>query len=769
MKTYQNPLSLPRQDPEQGLGDPFVFRFNGRYYLCPSPGGEEYGVLLWESTDMVTWSFLGNVAPDELLHHTYAPEIFYYNGTFYLVGSPDGEGHYMFVSDSPRGPYQKLTENLGQTIDGSMFADNDGSLYFYHAEYPSIYGHRMDPDGTLHPGQELYGTSMGHWTEGPGIFLRGNKYYITMTGNHLHSRAYRVDYAYSNEGPLGPFRIPRNKTLLVNSAYEYGSLGHSSTVIGPDLDSYWIFYHSFRMEPKNAAHGIRRHGRFVHMDRMLFNGDELYVSGPGLSETPVPQLPDFYGWADDKTDSTGSTDAADSRDSRLFLHKDNFVLSAREMPPCGTAEITFSPGENGAAVFACQDSSNYHEASLCDGKLRIFSVKDGSRSCLFAASLLEGFRQDVLHTLRMEGDKENIIFFVDRMRKGCIPAVSLAGRIGTKDAMRTSYVAFTHHVHQSSDREHYQHIPGFLGCMTALPGSGGEALDCPQEETRRILHAGESIRCRINVSREARYHLQAILQSFGETTVEWSVESVEGEGQGEGKGQKKVQGKGQKEFSVLPALQRVELGTAALKKGCQEWSLTVASGALQLRGFDLFPVEEPLAEEFSGLKLCKNTKQIEGDICIDRMEGLQMDRPGHALCQFGSRFHTEECMEADVVFRGEELRRSAGIFLRVSENSSYPDQVRIGHRGYYVGFDGNHVFIWRMNFDKKVLAQARFPILPETSCRIRAEVRGNEITAFVNGKYVLSAVDNDSLPYGVAAVGSFGARVTFTRVRFDLK
>ena len=72
MKTYQNPLSLPRQDPEQGLGDPFVLRFNGRYYLCPSPGGEKQGVLLWESTDMVTWSFLGNVAPDELLHHTYA-------------------------------------------------------------------------------------------------------------------------------------------------------------------------------------------------------------------------------------------------------------------------------------------------------------------------------------------------------------------------------------------------------------------------------------------------------------------------------------------------------------------------------------------------------------------------------------------------------------------------------------------------------------------------------------------------------------------------
>ncbi|WZL78936.1 family 43 glycosylhydrolase [Eubacteriales bacterium mix99] len=743
MKTYQNPLSLPRQDPEQGLGDPFVLRFNGRYYLCPSPGGEKQGVLLWESTDMVTWSFLGNVAPDALLHHTYAPEIFYYNGTFYLVGSPDGEGHYIFVSDSPGGPYRKLTGNLGQTIDGSMFADNDGSLYFYHAEYPSIYGHRMDPDGTLHPGQELYGTSMGHWTEGPGVFLRGNKYYITMTGNHLHSRAYRVDYAYSNEGPLGPFRIPRNKTLLVNSAYEYGSLGHSSTVIGPDLDSYWIFYHSFRMEPKDAGHGIRRHGRFVHMDRMLFNGDELYVSGPGLSETPVPELPDFYGWADEETDSN----------SRLFLHKDNLVLSAREMSPCGTAEITFSPGENGAAVFAWQDASNYHEAVLSDGELRIFSVKNGSRSCLLSAPLFEGFRQDVLHTLRMEGDEENITFLVDRMRRGCIPAISCTGRIGTKDALRTSYMAFTHHVHQSSDREHYQHIPGFLGCMTALSGSGGEALACPQEETRRILHAGESIRFRINVTREARYHLQATLQSFGETKVEWCVKS----------------GKGQREFSVQPALQRVGLGTAVLKKGCQEWALTVLSGALQLRGFDLFPVEEPSAEEFSGLTLCKNTRQIEGDICIDRMEGLQMDRPGHALCQFGSRFHTEECMEADVIFRGDEIQRSAGIFLRVSENSFYPDQVRIGHRGYYVGFDGNHVFIWRMNFDKKVLARARFPIQPGTSCRIRAEIRGNEITASVNGKYVLSAVDNDSLPYGMAAVGSFGARVTFSRVRFDLK
>lgn len=740
MQTYQNPLMIPQQDPERGLGDPFVFRFNGKYYLCPSPAGIDCGVLLWESTDLCSWQLLGNIAPDELLENTYAPEIFYYNGTFYLTGSPRGEGHYFYTAASPEGPYERLTDNIGQTIDGSLFADDDGSLYFYHAEYPSIHGHRMHPDGQLEPGEELYGTSMGHWTEGPGVFKRGDLYYITMTGNHLLSRAYRIDYAYSDKGPLGPFRTPRNKTLLVNTAYQYGSLGHSSSVIGPDLDSYWIFYHSFLIEQDaERREHTRRRGRFVHMDRMLFNGDELCVSGPGLAETPAPEMPEFYGWADRDTEEL------------KFIRADSFVLSAREMSARGTAEITFVPGAHGAAVFAWQDAAHYHRVRLDSEMLRVEAIRNEKIEILFEKPLFKGFREDVMHTLRLEADEENTTIFVDQMEQGSIPAVDRAGRIGTENAVRSSYTAFTRQVHQSSDRLYYQYVPGFLGGMTAA--GGGKALACADGETRRLLRADESVTFRINVTEDADYHLQAVLQALENTGLQWHVES----------------GCGEKQLPLMGSLQRVELGTIRLQKGCQEWSLSVQTGAVQLRGFDLFPAAEPIREELSGLALCRRAVQLERDICIDRAAGLQMDRLGQVLCRFGSRFHTEESIETDMIFRGDAMETSAGIFLRVSEDSSYPEQVPIGHRGYYIGFDGGGVFIWRMNFDRKILAEARFPVRPEIPYRIRGEIHGNEITAYVNGQQILSATDDDSLPFGAVGVGSFGSRVSFTHVKFDLK
>lgn len=66
------------------------------------------------------------------------------------------------------------------------------ALYLFRAGNPSIYAHKLERDGTIHEAHELFGTSMGHWTEGPGVFKRAGRYYITMTGNHLLSRGYTL-------------------------------------------------------------------------------------------------------------------------------------------------------------------------------------------------------------------------------------------------------------------------------------------------------------------------------------------------------------------------------------------------------------------------------------------------------------------------------------------------------------------------------------------------------------------------------------------------
>jgi xylan 1,4-beta-xylosidase len=740
MKTYQNPLRLPGQDGEAGLGDPFVFRFNGRYYMLPSPSGVDTGIIMWESEDMYEWRYLGNLAVHDELVNIYAPEMFYYNGTFYLIGSPRGEGHYLYISESPTGPFRKLTDNLGLTIDGSMFADDDGSLYFFHAEYPSIHGHRMDPDGTIHDSVELYGTSMGHWTEGPGVFKRNNRYYITMTGNHLMSRGYRIDYAISEEGPLGPYQVPRNKTLLVNTKYEYGSLGHSSTVIGPDLDSYWIFYHSFLIEHNNQNKQDRRRGRFIHMDRMVFSGNELHVSGPSLSPCKIPERPDFYGWADE--------DATAGR----FLKKDGCILSTQEMGTTGTAEICLVPGNGGSALFAVRGEEHVIEVFLDEGYLTVMEIQGTQSQLLLKKPLFAGFRQDVLHTIRLEASSHSTAILVDQMLQSTLPAMNISGRIGTRLATRTSFIAFNRYVNQSSDRMHYHYIPGFVSALTATSDSRGEVFRCQDGEQRLFLRKGDRLSFRINVAKAGIYRIQATMQAYTPSVINWSFSDY----------------KSTISLDRMEVFRRVEIGTIKLKAGFQEWSITLTDGEMQLRGFDLFPASNKEAAEYTGLDLCRNTVQIEGDVAIDRMEGLQMDRPGQVLCQFGDRFHTDGFIETDMIFRGDDVKLSAGLFLRVSENSTYPHQVEIGHRGYYIGFNGQDVFVWRMDFGKKVLVKRRCPLIIGNIHRIRAEICCNEIRVYLDGKLVVTTYDNESLPFGVAAVGSFGARVIFNRVKYEL-
>ena len=188
-----------------------------------------------------------------------------------------------------------------------------------------------------------------------------------------------------------------------------------------------------------------------------------------------------------------------------------------------------------------------------------------------------------------------------------------------------------------------------------------------------------------------------------------------------------------------------------------------------LYSMELFPAPEPEQREYCGLELCHIADQIEGDISIDRVEGMQMDRKGHVLSRFGNRFHTDGFIEADILFYEFDSDNPSGLFLRVSEDSSYHEQVHIGHRGYFLGFDGNDMFIWRMNFGKKELWRQRCLLLPWKEYCIRMEIYGGSIAVWVDGECLVTVTENGPFPYGRAGVGSFGARTLVKRVQYELR
>lgn len=302
-QTYQNPFVLDQEWEDYGIGDPYVLRFDGKYYLYCSTKDRRVGVKAWSSDDLVNWRYEGLVTEESISKGAYAPEVVYWNGSFYMYTSPAGKGHYVLQSDKPTGPFVNKTDNLGFTIDGSVFIDDDEKWYFTHAKFNGIMASLMTDPYTIEPDQQLNAT-LGHWTEGSMIIKRKGRYFMTYTGNHVFSKGYRVNYGVNQESPVSTYKIPENNPILISTANDFNGLGHSATVMGPDLDSYYMVYHNL---VGRSAEGppVRK----LNLDRLVFNGDKMSVLGPTHgSPQEVPRMPVFH-------DIPGAAPSADKWES----------------------------------------------------------------------------------------------------------------------------------------------------------------------------------------------------------------------------------------------------------------------------------------------------------------------------------------------------------------------------------------------------------------------------------------------------------------------
>lgn len=285
---HKNPLTIQRNGTSTNIGDPFVLKYNGVYYLYPSTNHDEVGIYCYQSKNFIDWTFVGCVCDDPITKNAYAPEVILVKDRFLLITSPGGNGHYLFESLSPMGPFQRVTKNLNHMIDGSFYYENQ-TLYVLRANHQGIVIselnehyqllHRVNLDANLHA-----------WTEGPNLFKRNGLYYLTYCGNHLFSDGYRVEYSVSNS-LFGPYQKGLHNPLLISVHPEYKALGHSSVVVGPDLDTYYHVYHQLEFKD-NIPY---RHFCF---DRLDFNHSILKQSITH-DEVQPPCLPSMMRYHED--------------------------------------------------------------------------------------------------------------------------------------------------------------------------------------------------------------------------------------------------------------------------------------------------------------------------------------------------------------------------------------------------------------------------------------------------------------------------------------
>ena len=267
--TYRNPVL-----DYHGAADPHVVCWEGRYYLTSTTDGRGYDVFV--SDDLAHWQQHPKCYEDKR-GGVWAPDMFRWRGDgqwylYYTANQPSG-GKLVGVAKgpSPLGPFVDQKVLAPGSIDGHLFQDDDGQLYFYHVVLPGgfrIVAQKMsdpltpvgEPRTVIRP-TEPWEKAHGQVTEGPFIVKHGGLYYLMYSGSGADGPNYAIGYATSSS-PMGPFTKYAGNPIAKRGNGIFGP-GHHCVVTGPD-GKLWMVYHQKRNEGVNWD-------RYVAIDPLWFD------------------------------------------------------------------------------------------------------------------------------------------------------------------------------------------------------------------------------------------------------------------------------------------------------------------------------------------------------------------------------------------------------------------------------------------------------------------------------------------------------------------
>ena len=735
---YVNPMTVEGQYPpiagaqdDYGIGDPFVMRWNGMYYMYPSTCEER--VKVFTSRDLVHWTDAGYCTKGRDVDFAYAPEVVYWRGSFYMITSPNGRGHYILKSKSPLGPFELITGNFGHSIDGSFFKTDDGQLMMLFPDDWIIKSAMLD-EQTLLPSKlaSSTGATLKHWTEGPGLFRRGEWYYLTFTGNHVCSTGYQVSFASRKGGPRGSFAQREDATLLINSVFgdDFKGLGHSSNVVGPDLDSMYTAYHSLV--------SLGGPARLYNLDRLFTNGGLLYTSGPSNSPMPVPEMPDV--WGDAGGELHGFTEQVDGwfaeiPETATFTQEWNFTLYGQE-----------------AALLIGQKDGVDVAAAVNQDSISVRLIT-GDEAVLAKAKLPEIGPADCLHTLRVEVTPEIAYFYIDDMRVLTMkkPGIT-ASRIGAIASNDVTYgfIACTAEALGSSDNTALKLLPGGFSARHALNAAELTLKDFGTQEELAALLGKAEYNVRIAAAGEYCFDLMTKKADGGKRIV------LALDGQEIWRGEVPAFTGRDKNFTFTTAPVMLPEGDHTLTVTAEDVLLN------RITAFAYTPVE-PMRFDFT-TKAQREYFITHGPFMQRPANGdlrILSGKKGFAL--FGKEGYTD--YQLDVTFSiPRNGSGSCGILLRATDVSFYDAQVDDSYFGYAIALSDKGVTLRRSRYGQVGASPFEAIKAWETAetGSLHIEVRGSRVEIFLPGeeKPLLTMDDGKAFTHGMWGFFSKGRGLT---------
>ena len=770
---YQNPILTADTEhawPGYGFGDPFVMRHNGVYYLYVSTKDGSVGVKCWSSVDLVNWTYEGLCANHPVTRGAYAPEVFYYNGYFYMYTSPAGNGHYVLRSTSPTKGFTAVTDNMGMSIDGSVFIDHDGKWYFYTAGHGTIQAYSMRSPTEMMHGRPLRTVSVnGGWTEGPMVVYHDGYYYLTYTGNHVLSKSYRICYGASKDSPVSYADISADNPLLINTSDEIFGIGHSSTVKGPDLDSYYIVYHSLvNMTPN----------RSMSIDRIVFNGERMEIMGPTVAEQQVPSLPDVHhrfeggsslrGWSLKGTLGGGRNE--------LSLSDGSFLVCETPFAGDFTAEynVTSIPeGGLAGAIFAYTDSENYGACYFSpeDQQVIIEMTVSGSTTVTRVDTIRsfgEDTRFDCLQALQIERSGRDYTFYMnDRLLYVIRDSALTGGAIGyaAKGGEASfGFIGGTGAVGGRGAAETYKSVSDVNGLIPANSYVSGD-FEESWEEGMSLVSAkqGDTLQYRVLVSSDGSCDLSVRYRTESASADAALAVSVDGI-----------------PVATVPLTACSHLTTAvcrniSMTEGQHVVSCTLTSGNASFLDFTLLkhqPVPR-LTVDFSTEADGHTYSDGPWNIGDGRLTLADARASGKRL--YGHKNWGDYDVEVSVTPMGDP---NCGLLVRAT-NPGAPNFMNSAPtiadaaagtdwlEGYFVGLSEDAVILGKQSYSFRELSRKDGRFESGKTYRLRVHCRGARLLVYVDGELYIDYTDDAPFLQGMVGVRCCGSSAVFDDVKVE--
>lgn len=773
---FYNPEVSAQYLPNQwkyGMGNAFVMRWNGWYYMYINGDLSTPALPAWKSQDLMIWEEVdngvlqkGHIIEDPRVNEAYPPCVYYYDGLFYMFiylknsrNNLPAEGNYILISESPEGPFEFVDKNNdgqpdvytpGATltdIDSDIFVDDDGTTWFMSASSNGIRIHKMGygMDEIFYgPGDTwiLDQTSVGGWTEGSNLFKRDGKYYIGYTGSNILSPGYLTAYSTAlNDDWKNPvqnigygFEQGIDWPLGVKTEDTFRSLGHFSSLLGPDMDGIYYHYFNVNSAGPNCSFNI---------DRLIFNGAAMDAAQLQFGSVK-PKLPQIRTYSPEKD----------------FVSENGALLSAASTGTMFTAEFNYI-GNSIKCVFGHVDKDNYWyvKADIPNKSIKLYQVKNGAETEKGAGTLNRPYSPGKLETIRVAyRDGRADVYFSDLCKIDNIAVSIPAGKIGYIGDGIFFYTAASNVAFGASDQLEPKHYSINIGAASYLPqglmqgygsilGEGSGYSEVTAEEyggqyvglgKMTLSNWGDCATFVVNFDEDRTAQgkgLFGLVMTYGRNQGGKTI-GVRVDG-----GKLHVV----KLPEVNPSDEHAQIVKALvcdlpISRGIHQISIVRLDDDVSFHSISFTKTSDKVPSYSASLD--KAPQKGMEVMTLWRYQTAQGDtapslytKSGRSLVYFGDDTLTDYTVEVEFKFESDDYVNSAGVILRASNysNSAYYSENYKYIQGYYVAFNLSDFGIEKLNYthSNENAAFTNINLQAGAWHKLKVEIRDNTINATI--------------------------------------